>query len=104
MPDASVVESIWLRRNAERNKLEAARGKMGDAVDSLLFYQSARHAIYLADVLGKRGTKLVHAHRSDAVVTTWLLKQLMPAAEDHCRDRREPRPAARSTGAPATRL
>jgi hypothetical protein len=78
MPDASVVESIWLRRNTERNKLEAARGKMGDAVDSLLFYQSARHAIYLADVLGKRGTKLVHAHRSDAVVTTWLLKQLMP--------------------------
>ena len=78
LPDASVVESIWLRRNAERNKLEAARGKMGDAVDSLLFYQSARHAIYMADVLGKRGTKLVHAHRSDAVVTTWLLKQLMP--------------------------
>jgi len=78
MPDASVVESIWLRRHAERNKLEAARGKMGDAVDSLLFYQSARHAIYLADMLGKRGTKLVHAHRSDAVVTTWLLKQLMP--------------------------
>ncbi|MFZ4595661.1 MAG: hypothetical protein ACOYOF_15485, partial [Verrucomicrobiaceae bacterium] len=32
----------------------------------------------VADLLGKRGTKLVHAHRSDAVVTTWLLKQLMP--------------------------
>ncbi len=79
LPDASVVESLWLRRTAERGKLEAARGKMGDAVDSLLFYQSARHAIYLADVLAKRGTRLVHAHRSDAVVTVWLLKQLMPA-------------------------
>lgn len=78
MPDASVVESIWLRRTSERAKLEAARSKMGDAVDSLLFYQSARHAIYLADVLGKRGTRLVHAHRSDAVLTTWLLKQLLP--------------------------
>ena len=56
MPDASVVESIWLRRNVERGKLEAARSRMGDAVDSLQFYQSARHAVYLADILGKRGT------------------------------------------------
>ena len=78
MPDASVVESIWLRRNVERGKLEAARSRMGDAVDSLQFYQSARHAVYLADILGKRGTRLVHAHRSAAVLTTWMLKQLIP--------------------------
>jgi glycosyltransferase involved in cell wall biosynthesis len=78
LPDACVVESIWLRRTQERAKLETARSKMGDAVDSLLFYQCARHAIYLADILGKRGIRLVHAHRSDAVVTTWLLKQLLP--------------------------
>lgn len=78
LPDACVVESIWLRRSQERAKLEASRSKMGDAVDSLLFYQCARHAIYLADILNKRGIRLVHAHRSDAVVTTWLLKQLLP--------------------------
>ncbi len=79
LPDASVVESIWLRRAAERGKLEILRGKMSDAMDSTQFYQSARHAIYLADVLAKRGTKLIHAHRSDAVITVWLLKQLMPS-------------------------
>jgi Glycosyl transferases group 1 len=79
LPDASVVESIWLRRSAERSKLEALRGKMSDAMDSTQFYQSARHAIYLADVLAKRGTRLVHAYRSDAVITVWLLKQLMPS-------------------------
>lgn len=77
LPDACVVESIWLRRSQQRAKLEAARSMMGDAVDSMLFYQCARHAIYLADILGKRGIRLVHAHRSDAVVTTWLLKQLL---------------------------
>jgi glycosyltransferase involved in cell wall biosynthesis len=76
LPDACVIESIWLRRDALRGKLEAARSKLGDAVDSLMFYQSARHAVYLNEVLGKRGVKLVHAHRSKAVVTTWLLKQL----------------------------
>jgi glycosyltransferase involved in cell wall biosynthesis len=79
LPDASVVESIWLRRPAERAKLEILRGKMSDSMDSTQFYQSAHHAIYLADVLAKRGTRLVHAHRSDAVITVWLLKQLMPS-------------------------
>ena len=78
MPDACVVESIWLRRSQERLKLEAARSKMGDAVDSRLFYECARNAVYLADVLCKRDTRLVHAHRSTAVVTVWLLKQLRP--------------------------
>ena len=78
LPDACVVESIWLRRSRERASLEAARGQLGDAMDSALFYQSARHAVYLADVLGKRGTRLAHACRSDAMVTLWLLKQLRP--------------------------
>ena len=79
LPDASVIESIWLRRVGQRGLLEAARGKLGDAVDSLMFYQSARHAIYLANVLAKRGVKLVHAHRAKAVVTAWMLKQLIPS-------------------------
>ena len=78
MPDACVVESIWLRRSQDRVKLEAARTRMGDAVDSVLFYQCARNAVYLADVLPRRDVRLVHAHRSDAAVTVWLLKQLRP--------------------------
>ena len=78
LPDACVVESIWLRRSAERIKLEAARTGMGYAIDSVTFYESARNATYLAEIVDKRGTKLVHAHRSDAVVTVWLLKQLRP--------------------------
>ena len=78
LPDAAVIESIWLRRSSERAQLEAARPILGDAVDSVTFYQSARHATYLADILGKRGTRLLHAHRSSAVLTAWLLKQLRP--------------------------
>ncbi len=78
LPDASVVESIWLRRFRERAILENARGTLGDGLDSNLFYQCARNAVYLADVLEKRGARLVHAYRSDAMVTAWLLKQLRP--------------------------
>jgi hypothetical protein len=78
LPDASVVESLWLRRTDQRAKLEALRGKMGDAMDSTQFYTAARNAVYLADVLPKRGTQVLHAHRSDAVPTVWLIKQLAP--------------------------
>jgi glycosyltransferase involved in cell wall biosynthesis len=78
LPDASVVESLWLRRADQRGKLEALRGKMGDSMDSAQFYTAARNAVYLASMLLKRGTRLVHAHRSDAAPTVWLLKQLLP--------------------------
>ncbi len=84
LPDASVVESIWLRRPSQRQKLESARGKIGDAVSSTDFYVAARHATYLADVLDSRGTKHVHAWRSDAVLTVWLLKQLRPDLKVSC--------------------
>ncbi len=79
LPDASVIESLWLRRTQHRSKLEACRNKLGDAVDSQAFYQSARHAVYFADVLGKSQVRLVHAHRATAVVTAWMLKQLLPS-------------------------
>ncbi len=84
LPDASVIESIWLRRCARRQQLEGARGKMGDALDSVDFYVAARNAVYLADVLPHRGTRHVHAWRSCAVVTVWLLKQLLPALKVSC--------------------
>lgn len=78
LPDACVIESIWLRRAEERARVEAARPQTGDAVDSDTFYRCARHAVYLAETLGKRGARVLHAHRSDAVVTAWLLKKLRP--------------------------
>jgi glycosyltransferase involved in cell wall biosynthesis len=84
LPDASVVESIWLRRPCQRQKLESARGRMGDAVSSNDFYLAARHATYLADLLKCRGTQHVHAWRSDAVLTVWLLKQLRPDLKVSC--------------------
>lgn len=84
LPDASVVESIWLRRTARRQQLEGARGKMGDALSSVDFYVAARNAVYLADVLPHRGTRHVHAWRSCAVVTVWLLKQLLPDLKVSC--------------------
>ena len=84
LPDASVVESIWLRRTALRQQLENARGKMGDSVSSVDFYLAARNAVYLAEVLHHRGTQHVHAWRSDAVITVWLLKQLRPELKTSC--------------------
>lgn len=84
LPDACVVESIWLRRSALRQQLESARGKMGDALGSVDFYVAARNAVYLADVLPRRGTQHVHAWRSCAVVTVWLLKQLLPGLKVSC--------------------
>ena len=84
LPDASVVESIWLRRTALRQQLENARGKMGDSLNSVDFYLAARNAVYLAEVLHHRGTQHVHAWRSDAVITVWLLKQLRPELKTSC--------------------
>ena len=78
LPDACVVESLWLRRSAQRAKLESVRSELGDAVDGAAFYRAARSAVYLADVLRRRGTRVVHATRSDAVLTAWMLKRLQP--------------------------
>lgn len=78
LPDASVVESLWLRRTADRARLEAVRGELGDAIDGTVFYQAARHAVYLADVFAKRGVRIVHARRSDSLLTVWMLKQMRP--------------------------
>jgi glycosyltransferase involved in cell wall biosynthesis len=78
LPDASVIESIWLRRPASRAKLERERGELGDAVEGLSFYESARNAVYLADNLKRRGTRVIHAVSSESVLTVWLLKRLHP--------------------------
>lgn len=91
LPDASVIESIWLRRPALRQKLENLRARMGDALDSTDFYVSARHAVYLAETLLHRGTRHVHAWRSDAVVTVWMLRQLLPEIKVSCAIEENPR-------------
>jgi hypothetical protein len=78
LPDACVVESIWLRRAAGRAKLESVRSDLGDAVDGSAFYAAARNAVYLADVLPRRNTRVVHATDSTSVLTVWLLKRLQP--------------------------
>lgn len=85
LPDASVVESIWLRRGAHRQTMEVGvRGQLGDSLNSTEFYVAARNAVYLADVLPKSGARHVHAWRSDAVLTVWLLKQLAPTLRVSC--------------------
>lgn len=78
LPDAAVIESLWLRHAARRQQVEAVRGALGDAVDGASFYQAARHAVYLADALPRRGVRHLHAFRSDALVTVWLVRQLLP--------------------------
>ena len=77
-PDASVVESFWLRRVEWRQQLEAARGEMADHLDGAAFYQAARQAVYLAEILPKRGTRHLHARGAEAVATAWMVKQLLP--------------------------
>ncbi len=76
MPDAVVLESFWLRRTAWRQQVEKLRGATGDAVSSEEFYRQARRAVWLAESLPKRGVKLLHAFRADAVLCVWIVKKL----------------------------
>jgi glycosyltransferase involved in cell wall biosynthesis len=77
VPDAVVLESLWLRRTAWRQQIEKLRSTVGDAVDGEEFYRQARRAVWLAESLPKRGVKVVHAFRTDAVVCVWLVKKLI---------------------------
>ena len=76
LPDAVVLESHWLKRSAWRHQLEKLRKHLGDAVSGEEFYLQARRAVYLADVLPRRGVMHIHAFRSDAFICVWLLKKL----------------------------
>ncbi|HSI65704.1 MAG TPA: glycosyltransferase family 4 protein, partial [Candidatus Saccharimonadia bacterium] len=76
IPDAVVLESLWLRRTAWRQQIEKLRSVVGDAVDGEEFYRQARRAVWLAESLPKRGVKIVHAFRSDTVVCVLLVKKL----------------------------
>ncbi len=76
VPDAVVLESLWLRRSAWRQQIERLRGEVGESVDGETFYIQARRAVWLAEALPKRGTRHLHAHTSADVVTVWLWKKL----------------------------
>lgn len=76
IPDAVVLESLWLRRSAWRQQIEKLRSAIGDALDGEEFYRQARRAMWYAESLPKRGARVVHAYRSDAVVCVWLVKHL----------------------------
>ncbi len=90
MPDATVIESIWLRRATARQLIEDRRGTLTDHISGSDFYTAARHAVYLAEVLPKRGTRHLHARRSGSVLTAWLLKQLLPGLHLSCAIEFEP--------------
>jgi len=76
LPDASVLESLWLRRPAWRQQLEKLRSIFGEAISGEDFYQQARRAIWMAEALPRRGARHLHAFRADAAVTVWLWHQL----------------------------
>jgi hypothetical protein len=90
LPDASVVESLWLRRDRARQTLEARRSMLREHVCGEAFYAAARQAVYLADVLPRRGTRHLHARRSDCLLTVWLIKQLLPDLQISCAIEEEP--------------
>jgi len=77
-PDANVVESLWLRRAADRARLESVRGELGDAIDGNTFYSAARRAVYLADILTRRNARVIHARSTASLLTVWMLKKLRP--------------------------
>jgi hypothetical protein len=70
--------------------LEQNRGPLSDHISGTDFYAAARHAVYLADTLPKRGTRHLHARRSDSVITAWLLKLLLPKMPISCAIEEEP--------------
>lgn len=76
LPDAVVLESFWLRRPAWRQQLEKLRSFFGESLSSEVFYRDARRAIWLAEMLPRRGVKLLHAFRSNAVLTVYLWHRL----------------------------
>jgi len=76
VPDAVVLESLWLRRAEWRQQVERLRGQFGDTVTGEEFYRAARRAFWLAEMLPKRGVKHLHAFRSNTLVTVWLWKKL----------------------------
>lgn len=76
LPDACVLESLWLRRSSKRQQLEKLRGLIGDAIDGETFYTQARRALWMADALPRRGVKHVHAFRSDAMIGVWMLQKI----------------------------
>lgn len=90
LPDATVIESIWLRRAEARHLIEERRGTLTDHISGSDFYTAARHAVYLAEMLPKRGTRHFHARLSSSVLTAWLLKQLLPALHLSCAVEFEP--------------
>jgi hypothetical protein len=76
IPDAVVLESLWLRRSEWRRELERCRASMGEAVDGEAFYVQARRAVWLAEALPKRGVRHLHAYTSEDVIAVWLWKKL----------------------------
>jgi glycosyltransferase involved in cell wall biosynthesis len=72
LPDATVLESLWLRRPAWRQLVERQRDKLGESMSGEDFYLQARRAVWMAEALPRRGVQHLHAFRADAVVTVWL--------------------------------
>lgn len=76
VPDAVVLESLWLRYSYWRQQVEKLRAQFGDAITGEVFYRDARRAFWLAENLPKRGVRHLHAFRSNALVTVWLWNKI----------------------------
>ena len=76
LPDAVVLESLWLCRPQWRQQVEKLRSVIGAALTGEDFYLQARRAVWMADALPRRGVKLIHAHGAGAIPAVWLCKKL----------------------------
>ncbi len=75
LPDAIVLESLWKQESGIVAAIEALYQKV-PSVDGEDFFRAARRAVWLADLVCRRGITHLHAFRANDVLPVWIVKQL----------------------------
>ena len=76
LPDAMVLEAVWLQDSAIVQRILKWRQKLGNAVSTERVFLEARRALQLAEILKKRGIDHIHAARSTTAISAWLTFKL----------------------------
>ncbi|MCB1236663.1 MAG: glycosyltransferase, partial [Verrucomicrobiae bacterium] len=76
LPDAIVFEAEWRAQPDRVARVLEWRAELGAGIETEDFLAAARRALHLARLVAKRGVRLVHAARSDTLVTAWLVHRL----------------------------
>jgi hypothetical protein len=88
LPDGIVLEAGWLADAAGRAAIDALRERVPGFFSGEAFYREARRALWIADLLRRRGIRHLHAARADGLLCAWLVKQLAGVRVSFALDRR----------------